>query len=311
MFGKHVFTIVVAAVIVIALLLQLFMFQVRENEVAVVLTFGRVADRSLAPGYHFRLPWPVQVVRKFDNRLHVNEGKLVEQYTKDKHSIITMVCVGWKIGEQAKDIKKFNENFGRLSEGVLEQAWAKLDRIIRHKTNATLGKHELRDLVCPDPKLLKYEVIEDSVRQAVSSDARALYGIDVAMLKIKRLELPESVREKVYARMKKEREKEAKGIESEGTTEAANIEDQADSQARQIRSLARKMADAIKAEGEREAAEHYNIAAKHPELAIYLKQIDALRELAKTETTFIVDTNTKPFNILVQEPPQVKVDASK
>ena len=41
--SKHVFTVVVAVIIGVSLLLYMFAFQVRESEVAVVLRFGKPA----------------------------------------------------------------------------------------------------------------------------------------------------------------------------------------------------------------------------------------------------------------------------
>ena len=60
--GKHFFTIVVAVVIASALLLKMFMFQVRTDQVAIVLTFGRQTAKDIEPGPHFRWPWPIQVL---------------------------------------------------------------------------------------------------------------------------------------------------------------------------------------------------------------------------------------------------------
>src|SRR3989337_2916156 len=98
--GRHAFTIVVGVIIAASLLLYMFAFQVRSNEVAMVLTFGRPETEIPSPGYHFKWPWPVQEVRKFDNRLHVREGRLEEGRTRDGYNIITSVFVGWRIGEQ-------------------------------------------------------------------------------------------------------------------------------------------------------------------------------------------------------------------
>ncbi len=296
--GKHAFTIMVACVIAVALLLQLFMFQVRSNEVAILMTFGKPSDATLDPGYHFRFPWPIQVVRKFDNRWQANEGKLVEQYTEDKHSIITSILACWKVG----DVKKFNENFGKLDrEDAMEQAWARLDPILRDAMNAEVGKANLSDFVSIEEEL-QYEVVEQAAMQEAAKDAED-FGIELVMLKIKRLELPESAREKVYDRMKQERQEEAEGIRQEGFQRAENIKNEAESMANEIRAVAENVAASIKSEGEREAADIYRIQAENPRLAIFLKQLDALRRLSETGTTFIVDTNTPPWDVLVQEPP--------
>jgi len=297
--GKHVLTIVVAVIIAASLLLYMFAFQVRTNEVAVVLTFGRPEERIYEPGYHFKWPWPIQEVRRFDNRLHVREGRLEESYTRDRYNIITSVCVGWKIADRFK----FNRNFG-ASKDPIESAWLDLREIVRDRTLAVLGQHDLRDLVSVDREKLRYDEIESKIVAAADEAAQETYGIQVALLKIKRLELPDSVKQKVYDRMTSERMREAQTTKSEGEQAAAVIKANAESQRDQILALARSEAERIRGEGDAEAARYYKVFAENPELAIFLRQIRALREVAKDKTTVILDTTTPPFNLFKEEPPE-------
>jgi len=299
--GKRIFTMIVAAVIAVVMLLYLFMYQVRTNEEAIVLTFGRPSQAKISPGVHFQLPWPIQVVRKFDNRLHVDETQLEQQYTKDQHSVIVSVLMGWRIG----DVYRFNQNFGRLGENAIPEAWASVKKIVRDKTNASIGGHNLTDLISPDPASLRYDEIEGDALAAAKERAMDLYGIDLVLLKIKRLELPESVREQVYARMREEREREAREIQSKGESEAADIKNAAEAQARAIKARAQNLANRIKGQGEREAAKHYAVLADNPDLAIYLRRLEALEKIAKEETTFVLDTDTAPWNVLKEAPPRV------
>jgi len=52
-----------------------FFFQVRQNEVAFLTTFGKASDEVVKPGLRFKLPWPIQKVHRFDARLQNFEGK--------------------------------------------------------------------------------------------------------------------------------------------------------------------------------------------------------------------------------------------
>ena len=121
---KHFFTIVVAVVIVAALLLKMFVFQVRQNEVAIRLTFGKPAKEPLQPGPHFRWPWPIQSVRKYDNRLHIFEGRQVQLNMKGNRQILATICGGWKIA----DPNNFNENFSKFGDDASDAAWAQVAR---------------------------------------------------------------------------------------------------------------------------------------------------------------------------------------
>ena len=296
--GKHVFTVIVAIVVGASLLGYLFMYQVGTDEVAVVLTFGKTAEQLPKPGLGFRWPWPIQEVRRFDNRLHVHEGLFEETYTRDENNIITSVCIGWKIG----DVREFNTNFGRAADPIAE-AWSELEAIIRDRALQVLGRHDLGALVSVKDEELKYNEIEDEARRLSSDYAMTTYGIDVVLLKIKRLQLPQSVTTQVYKRMKTERSKEAAKIAQEGKQLAEGIRNAARSQRDQVLALAAAEAVRLRGEGDAEAAKYYKVFAENPNLHIYLRKIDALTKVTEENTTIILDTTMPPFDVLFEEPP--------
>ena len=296
---KHVFTLVVAVVIGLSLLLYLFMYQVKTEEVAIVLTFGEAGDDLPAPGLHVRWPWPIQQIKKFDNRLHVQDGVVEAPFMSDGHNIITSLCVGWKIA----DPFKFNENFGRADDPT-SQAWTEIEAYVRSNIQMVIGQHNLHDLVSVKADELKYDSIEAKTREMAAARARDTYGVDIVLLKIKRLELPESVTQKVYDRMKAERREETNRIASEGRSKATAIISAAESKRDQILALAQAEAEKIKGQGDADAAKHYAAFAENPDLHKYLIQIDTLKKVTSQNTTIIVDTTTPPFNVLTEEPPQ-------
>jgi len=302
--SKHAFTVVVAVIIAVSLLLYMFTYTVRSSEVAVVLTFGKPAAKPAQAGMHFKWPWPIQEVRHFDARLIASEGRFEETRTFDGHNIITSLFVGWEIG----DATLFNQTFGR-AEDPMGQAWAgHLERVIRDKAWAVLGQHTLKDLVSVDQEP-KYAQIEKEILDAAGSQALKLYGVRVQIVKIKRLELPDSVTRTVYERMKAERNREANDIKKQGETLAATIKAQAEAQREQILAMARGEAERIRGEGDAAAAKYYNIFAEYPELSTYLRKIRALREATKSKSTIIVDPSMPPFDVFWQAVPDVKVHA--
>jgi len=301
--GKHIFTVIVAVVVGASLLGYLFTYQVRSDEVAVVLTFGKMSDKLPEPGLGFRWPWPIQEVRRFDNRMHVHEMMPVETLMADELNIIVHMCVCWRIG----DIQEFNRNFGRADDPIA-LAWDKLQPIIRDRVNQVLGQSYLRDLVSNTGEGPKYDAFEEKTRMLAEPSAMNDYGIDLMLLKIRRLELPSSVSLHVYDRMKAERQKEARAITQDGRAQAEGIKSRADSQASQIRELAEAEAVRIRSEGEAEAAKYYKVFAENPELHIFLRKIDALEKVAEENTTFIMDTTMPPFDILQQQSPRVETE---
>jgi modulator of FtsH protease HflC len=73
---RNILTVIIGAVLVVIFALLLFVFQVRQSEVAVVTTFGKpTAQTSPKPGAYFKWPWPIQKVYKFDQRIQNFEDK--------------------------------------------------------------------------------------------------------------------------------------------------------------------------------------------------------------------------------------------
>src|SRR6185369_10163702 len=99
--------IIIGVVLLGILALLLFVFQVRQSEVAVVTTFGKPTRPITEPGAHFKLPWPIQKVYKFDQRVQNFEDALTEGITSDSFNLLTSVYVGWRITQVTDYFPKF------------------------------------------------------------------------------------------------------------------------------------------------------------------------------------------------------------
>src|SRR5207244_5489356 len=94
---RNLITLITAAVLLVIFVCMLFTFQVRQTEVAVVTTFGEYSRSITEPGLKGRLPWPIQKVYEFDNRLQTLERKFDETITKDQKNLVTAVYTGWRV----------------------------------------------------------------------------------------------------------------------------------------------------------------------------------------------------------------------
>ena len=86
----RLFTVLVALLVVAVLVLYACTFQVRETEAAVLTTFKKLPAKAepLAPGWHFKWPGPVQQVYRYDRRMQIYEGALVEMNTRDRKPVL-------------------------------------------------------------------------------------------------------------------------------------------------------------------------------------------------------------------------------
>ena len=108
-------TITIFIVLIFAIMgLWLFLFQVRETESALVMTFGEPKRVITEPRLCFKWPRPIQRVYKFDSRMRVLEANLGETTTKGAVPIIVNTYVVWKI---ADPLQFFNANeHGSITE---------------------------------------------------------------------------------------------------------------------------------------------------------------------------------------------------
>jgi membrane protease subunit HflC len=289
-------SLVFGALLIALFLALLFAFQVRNTEVAVVTTFGKYSSSKTEPGLYFRLPWPIQNVYKFDNRLQNFERKFEQTPTRDAKNILITVFVGWRISDPRVFLERFN--------GDAVKAEQALEGLVRNSKNAVIGSYNFSELISPDPAQVKFEQFEADVLKQIQSAAQATYGLNVELVGIKQLGLPESITGKVFERMKAERERLVKQFNGEGMARSLEIRSEADRKRDEV--LAKADADYLRMVGGAEAQVSKDLAVmeQNPELAKFLYSIQALKSSLKDRTTVILDQRTPPFDLLTPDKAQ-------
>jgi membrane protease subunit HflC len=293
--NRNVLTFAIGAVLVVIFALLLFVFQVRQSEVAVVATFGKPTGRAYdQPGAYFKWPWPIQKVYKYDQRVQNFEDKFSQTLTADSSLLMTSVYVGWKIS----DAGQFLQVFPGDPSASLPNAQSKLEGMLRSTKSAVIANHPLADFVNADPKALKFDAIENEIEQSVQSELQTNnYGIELEFLGFKKIGLPESVTQTVFDRMKSERQVLISLAENTGKAEAQKIQSAADAEAARTIANAQASATRLRAEGEAEAAKTLPIFEQNPDLAIFLLRIGALQQSLNQKATLIFDERTPPFDL--------------
>jgi membrane protease subunit HflC len=287
-------TLIIGILLLIVFSLLLFVFQVRQSEVAVVTTFGKPTRSVTEPGAHFKLPWPIQRVHKFDQRVQNFEDALTEGYTRDSFTLLTSVYVGWKITQPTTFFPKF---FG--SANPIAEAERVLQQRLSHAKRAIVGKHPLSDFVSANDQGTNFLAIEKQILDTIQSEISTNnYGFDIEFLGIKKLQLPESVTQSVFERMQSERKVLAEKSQSEGEADAQKIRSDAERTAVELLANADGQAIQIKGKAEAEAAKSLAIFKKNEPLANFIFRLNALESILKERSTLIFDQNTPPFDLL-------------
>jgi modulator of FtsH protease HflC len=300
---RNLLTLVIGAVLIIIFALLLFVFQVRKSEVAVVTTFGKPVQNISEPGAYFKWPWPIQKVYRYDQRVQNFEDKYSQSLTTNGVTLLTSVYVGWKISDAGTFIQKFPGDPAVSVPNVQSQ----LESILRSAKSGVIGNHPLSDFVSVNPSDLKFDAIEKEIEASVQSQLSGKnYGIELEFLGFKKIGLPESVTQTVFARMTAERQVKINQLVYDGEKQATIIKSAADRQAADTLSQATAAATRIEGEGVAEAAKTLSVFQQNPELAIFQLQLEALKNSLNQKSTLIFDERTPPFSLFQNLPANSK-----
>jgi membrane protease subunit HflC len=301
---RHWPTILLGIIVAAIFLVAIFSFQVNTTETAVVTTLDKIDEADVGPGLHFRWPYPIQKIYKFDKRLRCFSGtigKLEETLTSKGQNVI----IGIFIIYQINDAKEF---FRELV--TVPKAERQLNEWMRNIKNETFGEYGFHQLINTDPGKMQLQEIENKMRTKLAAIA-GQFGIKINSVGINVINIPESISKDVFDRMINERTVLATQYRSEGEREAKEIRIAADAYRQRVLTDANAKAKSIRAEGDAKAAEYYSTFKKNPELAIFLRKLDALSNIMKTKTTLILDTNSVPFDMLKLNASQLQVGPLK
>ena len=154
------------------------------------------------------------------------------------------------------------------------------------------------NLVNVKPEEVRYEQIESQMLAAVQPEAASRYGMEVEFLGIRKVGLPESITQKVFQRMRSERDEIAVRYRSEGEAEAIKIRAQADSQRDQVLAKAEADAKRAKAEADAQAAVYFDAFKKDEEFANFLKKLESLQASLQSNATVVISAEYVPFDLL-------------
>ena len=286
----HHSTMLLGVAVAVVFLIAIFSYQLESTKYAVISTLGHVREEK-KPGLHFRWPYPVQKIYRFDNRLRCfegNVGKLEETLTADRHNIIIGIYVIYKVENPVVLFQR---------ERNIEHAEENLNSLMRSAKNEIVGKYRFSDFVNTGSKN-KLDKIEKEIYNLLAPVVLKKYGLKITDVGIKSLGIPEKVTGKVIERMKNERNAKSEAIRQEGLKIARKIRDEADKERKEKLAVANAKAKIIRSEGDAQAASYYSVFKEEPELAIFLKKLDALKKIVEHKTTLVIDTKTAPFDLL-------------
>jgi len=258
-------------------------YVVQQTQKAIILRLGNILvtknNKSIIiePGLHFKIPI-IDNIKIFDTRLQTLEIDSSRIMTKEQKDVLVDAYIKYRIYDLSKYFKSTGGNLNRM-QILLKQK-------VNDGMREIFGKNTISELLSSKRNFAMQQILKD-IKNAVNS-----LGIKIIDVRIKRIDLPTEVTEKIYERMRSAREKMASLIRANGEKEAELKRAKADSEIIITLAKAKSIASKIRALGEERSAEIYaNAYASHHKFYEFYKSLEAYKIAFKNQGNFILNFN--------------------
>ena len=270
----------IAVVILFVLVNSLYI--VRQTEQAIVLQFGEPVRVVKEPGLKVKIPF-IQNVVFYDNRLLNLDPPAQEVVLNDKKRLDVDSFTRYRIVDPLRFYKTVRTE---------TMARSKLEEIVNSSVRKILGRITLQELLSQQ----RTQIMAD-ISSAVKTDAEQI-GVSVADVRIRRADLPLEVLQAINARMKAERERDAKEFRATGQQQAQQIRAAAEKERTIIIAEADKQAQITRGEGDEQAIVIWNKAAgADPQFYGFYRSLEAYKNALGTpgNTSMVLSPNAEFF----------------
>lgn len=277
---------VLGGLLLVLIVLSKSVFIISETERGLMLKFGEVVDANLMPGLHFKMP-VVNTVTRFDGRVQTLDSRPQDYLTLEKKSLIVDSFVKWRIA----DVKTYYTATSGDEFRAADLLSSRMDTRLRNK----FGRRTLNEVVSGDRETMMVNLTRE-----LNEITRQELGIEVVDVRVKRIELPTSVSESVYGRMRTEREREARELRSKGNELAEGIRADADRQKTVLLAEAFREAEQLRGDGDAEAAATYaNAYQKDAEFYSFYRSLNAYKDTFNNKgDVMVLDPSSDFFKYL-------------
>ena len=260
------FTMPVLAVLVAVLLVaSQSLYTVDQRQYAIRFQLGEIIETQSNAGLYAKIPL-MQNIKFYDKRTLLLDNSDPDRITtSEKKPLLIDFFVLWRI----TDVKQFYVNTQQGDEDVARQ---RLATTVRANLREEINKRTVHEVISSER-----DKIMATTRQKADTDANT-FGVQIVDVRLRRVELPSEVSEKVYERMESERRRVANELRSVGQADSEKIRADADRQREVIIAEAYRQAQQIKGQGDAKAAAIYAAAfSANPEFFAFYRSLEAYR----------------------------------
>jgi len=263
MFSKKIF-----APIILVLLFTIFsaLFIVKQTEQALVLQFGDPIRVIKEPGLKIKIPL-IQNAVFYDTRVLDFDAEVEEVILSDQKRLLVDAFIRYQIVDPLKFYQSVSNENGFK---------ARVGGILSGSLRRVLGSNPLEVVLSVNRSELMEKI------QGELDNESSNFGVKMIDVRIKRADLPKANSEAIFARMRAEREKEARQFRAEGSEESQIIKSKAEKERTVIIADANKKSQTIKGEGDGKAIKVYAEAFnKDKEFFKFYRSMEAYKKVFK------------------------------
>ena len=295
---KKIINIIIFALLLLIFGSYMFTFQVRQDKVVFVETFGKRGDAIQEPGLKLRWPWPIQEVYIFDRRIHLLTTQYGQISTGDS-SLVVQPYLGWRIQENPKTFierAKGDNDDARMAsvENILRQALdGAVTSVFGNKENLIVTAKTLhngeKDQDGDQNKGHTFEDLEKDVFSNVKVKAEEM-GVELKFVGIRRVGITEHSVQVTLNSMVTQWNDEAATDMKNAQDEALRIRTSAMNAKASAIEEANAKADIIAAKASADQAKIFSeLQEKDADLAAFLIELNAMEAVLEKETTLVLD----------------------
>ena len=275
-------TLILAVAAIVAVVGLNSFYVVNETQLAVKKRFGRIVEADIAPGFYGKVPVMDQVV-KVDARTLVHDVPTQSFITAEKKLVNVDSFVLWRI----VDVQRYLTVLGGGSTNtayVQSDAELRLDKRVENALRDEFSKRTVQEVVAGERSQ-----VMDEVAKKVNEGTVADLGLEIVDIRVKQVDWPSDVRDRVFDRMRAERARDAAEHRARGKEEAEKIRADADRQRTVLLAEAYRDSQLLRGEGDAKAAAVYAQAYnRDPEFFRFYRSLQAYRESLSSSSDLLV-----------------------
>ncbi len=266
----------------VAIIIAMAAFTVRETELAIKFSFGKIVNADYSPGLHFMVP-VVNNVRKFDKRIQ-SRTYPSEQFLTSEGKILR---IDFYAKYRIADVGRY---YQATQGGDEEVAAGRLGSIVKDGIKGVIARRTIQQVVAAERNEFTGEILK------VADAGTSGLGLQLIDVRVKKIDLPEEVSESVFARMRQDFARQAKQLRAEGAENHEKLKAEADRERTEILATANREAQIVRGEGDAKSAEVYSRAySRNAEFYAFYRSLEAYRKSLGTQSDVLVISPDSDF----------------